>query len=242
MKRSSAARRAFPPISLATLGFTLLLNLVSGAAGCAANRAPVFEPTRTLGANVLVLEPDLRLGSSMTAPDESVLADQLMGELRRALSGAGLNVAPATESPRFDGLRSALIDLGVRARSQRLGRLRPGTRVELGEGAAAAREAGGSTVVLAVLGRSGAWYDEDGYAPRAPGEVMPLPDDKPDFYVPDARANSMQAGVDLELLAVSVTDSEVVLHRRVSYPAQTTAEIAEALPRLAREAARNLAP
>ncbi|MCE5246962.1 MAG: hypothetical protein ABFD84_12965 [Candidatus Polarisedimenticolia bacterium] len=211
------------------------------AAGCASSPTPVFERAKSVGPSVLVLVPQVRTVLNISPVDQASLTDQLSVELRRTLAGASLEVKEGSPERTFAALRGELLDAIARARLTRSGRFAPGTDLGLGPSLAAATDAGARAVVVAELTRLGAGRGGKDYVPIPPGELVKLPEDRPDFIVPQRpSAAGGGSGVELRLLVVDAANGHVLAHRVVVDPAMSVDEIRTAMTALVREACRGL--
>lgn len=212
---------------------------VLALSACTARRAPVLDAQGPVGGTVLLLEPEVRSMGELTPRQRTTLAERLRAELVGTLSLQDVDVRLADPAERFAPLRGALLEAVASRRGRSTG-LAAGTDLELGETLAPAREAGARTVIVALLVPIGARPGPDGYVPRPPGEIMPLPEDRPDYVVPRAGREGYGTGVELDLAVVDAATGRVLAHRRTGMPAATAADMLDVLPRLVREDTRGL--
>jgi hypothetical protein len=173
------------------------------------------------------------------AQDAALVADALTSELRRALSGAGVQLTGSESGDAREGqLRQALVAAWTQARAARA-RVRKGTLLVTSADLAAADAGRYDTLVFAVLsGAHGRPGQREG-VPLPPDLIVPSPDDRPEYDVPSAREFTA-GGVELELLVVSAKTGELLAQRRVAHPAHTRDGILQALPIIVREVSRGL--
>ena len=239
-RRPPEARPVPAPESGLTFARGLLLTAAAlASAACSAPRPPFLAPSRAVGGEVILFQPEARLGSAGSQPIEEALVDGLIAELRKALTANGLSPSVAPRDPSMERSRRAVIAAWARARAGGRHRLRPDEPLGVEEALLPVREWGADTVVAAVLARRGLFVPEGEYVPRPPGELVVLPDEKSDYEIPRAR-DYTEEGVSLELLLVDARNGRIVAHRRVTYPAAGDRDIAAVLPRLVRMATRGL--
>ncbi|RMF76063.1 MAG: hypothetical protein D6738_02150, partial [Acidobacteria bacterium] len=182
-------------------------------AACTGGPAPVFEGRRAVGGGILLIEPAVRIGGAGVRLLADEARAELFRQLRQQLAGRGLDIAPL----RPEGDDAAIADRLVRtvvAEKLRGRRLRAGASLHVdGLGELAARY-GATVVAAAVLTRSGIAPDEGEFLPIPEGELVPLPDERSEYEVPDASPRG-RPGVDLDFVLVDAVAGQVRLHRRV---------------------------
>jgi hypothetical protein len=220
------------------VGLTLALLLLV-ATSCAGGPPPVFQPNRAVSGELLLMEPAVRLGSGGDEFVESTVATALERELRGSLAGNGIELVSIADENEVANARAALVEAVERTRL-RGRRLRSGSRLAIAEVLPEMVGTGARSALMAVLSRSGMPRDEDQWVPRPADEIIPLPEDRPDYEVPMGPEASGRTDVTLDVLLLDVETGEVVMHRRVFHPADTLGAISEALPVLVREAVRGV--
>ncbi len=232
----SAAGRSRPLFAGSMAAAWLLLII---AAACTTARPPAFEPARSVGGDVLIFRPEVRLGSSGTRPIEEVVVDGLIAELRRVLTGKGLALVVASRDPSLEASRSAVAAAWRRERSAGRHRLRADARLGIEEALRPVREWGADKVLAVLLSRRGVVVSDGEYVPRPSGEILERPEDRLDYKIPRASDYADQSVV-LELLMVDAATGRIVTHRRASHPAATERDIVDVLPRLVGMVSRGL--
>ncbi len=216
----------------------LALSLLLPA--CSAGRPPVLEGARPIGPSTLVLQPEIRLGSGTDPATARVVSEQLVSQIRGSLAASGIEITGVGGQPK---LRSALLAGWSHARNQGFGRIRRGADLGVADVIGPAAQEGAKSVLLAVLTRPGLPTPDSPFVPRPPGEIVPQPEDRPDYVIPQVHHGSGAAsGVALDLVVVDATTGRVVADRHVEHPAQSVDDVVSVLPVLVREAARGITP
>jgi hypothetical protein len=182
-----------------------------------------------------MLAPEISLGPSVDDARTRRIAARLVAELRGTLESREVRLDGPWAG---DGAESARRQLLERMRRSGGERLRRGVAVPLDDALVPLRASGAAGVLAARLLRRPS-TSEGGFVPRPPGEIVELPDERPDYEIPTAEEFAT-GGVDLELLLVDTETSRVVTHRRVSHPV-TGDDVEAVLPALARLATRGMA-
>lgn len=215
-----------------------LAGVLLALAGCTGGGAPILDTPRPLPGQTLLLAPEVRVAAPGSVIANEDIARLLQYELRTVLEGAGVSVSDRSADQDLDPLRDALLAAWQRQRGKGSGRYRTGTELPLGGASDDPALRSAQSAILPVLTREGVSPREDGFVPLPPDYLPTLPEGRPDYDVP--QAGGAGGGLTLDLLVVDLRSQRVVAQRRANFPAASTGDVAEALPVLAREAARGL--
>ena len=233
-KRTRSGRYLRAPLPLLAFASVVL-------AGCASGPPPLFEGARPVGGETLLFAPEVRLGGPQAEKDNILVGAVLEREIRQALVGRGVSVERAPDSDDAERLRKAMLgaldEQRVRNRRLRVDSTIP-IQVSLKE---VAMPLGARSVAMTLLVRTGVVTDDRTYLPRPADEIMELPEEKNDYQIPNAD-DYADTSIGLDLIVVEVPSGRVMLHRRVSEPVETLAEIQQSIPVLVREATRGIEP
>lgn len=207
-------------------------------AGCAGGGAPILDAPRTLGGQTLLLAAEVRVATSGSEITDADVAQLLQYELRTGLEGAGVSVSDRSADKELAPLRAALLTAWQRQRGKGGGRYRAGTELPLRGVIDDPALRGAQSAILPLLTRDGVSPREDGFVPLPPDHLPTLPESRPDYVVP--QTGGAAGALTLDLLVVDLVSQRVVTQRRASFAATSAADVAGALPVLAREASRGL--
>lgn len=219
--------RFFPAVGLAGI-----------LAACAGSVLPVFDTPRELAGSVLVIPSVVRLGE-LGAKDSSFLVEPLERSVRQALAGKGMAIVESPSDDALASFRKALQVAWSRKRAAGDRRFKAGEDLGLQELLERPARTGARSVAFVVLSGNGEG-NGSGYVPVPMGEIIPLPEERPDYVVPRSGSRGFARGVDMDLLLVDLHTSQVILHRRVSHPARNVGELIDAITVLTRELTRGL--
>lgn len=215
--------------------------LAGGLAACTGAAMPVFDAPQVLAGQMLVLTPELRIGAAKLGIDRQDLVEVLDNTLRQTLSGRGIPTVSGKQGGKtLKDLRQALLQAWVDQRAASSRRFRKGQEISLGDAAQPVLREGTSSVSLSVLTVSGSDAFSGGSVPIPPDEMIPLPEERPDYSVPKPGSVALSETLSLDLLVVDVASGRVLLHRRVAYPLAHKGDLLDALRILSREATRGL--
>ncbi len=216
----------------------LAVGLTGILVACAGSVLPVFDTPRELAGSVLVLAPVVHLGE-LGVKDNSFLVEPLERSVRQALAGKGMSIVEGLSDDALASFRQALQLAWSRKRAAGDRRFKAGEELGLQELLEAPARTGARSVAFVVLSGNGEGTGS-GYVPVPMGEIIPLPEERPDYVVPRTGSGGFARGVDMDLLLVDLQTSQVILHRRVSHPAQDAGELIDAITVLSRELTRGL--
>jgi hypothetical protein len=225
--------------------FVLVLGVLLAAVGavwltgCVTGRPPAFVSPQAVGDAVLLLQPEVRLGQAAASSTEAQITDGLNGDLRDGLAGNNISIVTAEPGADTKRLRAALLSGLLAARAAGFGRVKPGADLGVSDLVAPVAREGAHAIVFGVLSRA----PQGEFVPRAPDEIVPLPDDRPDYVIPQTgRAANSVDSVALDVVVVDSRTGRAIAHRHVVHPARNIDDVRLAIPVLVHEALRGLQP